>query len=224
MGIGPLLPEIQDDLDMSHAAAGLLGTIPVLCMGAFAPPAPYLSGRAGTRLAIALSLALIGFFGLARAGAPGPVLLILLTLPLGVGIGFAGAIMPVAVKERFPDRPAFSTGVYTTGINVGSALASALAVPLAALTGGWRGALVVFSAVTVGLPRSGCSRRAGSPTMSGPSSGRRGSRSAASTAWTLVAVFALLGTGYYGLNAWLPDSYVERGWSEGSAGSACSPS
>ncbi len=123
VGIGPLLPEIQDDLDMSHAAAGLLGTIPVLCMGAFAPPAPYLSGRAGTRLAIALSLALIGFFGLARAGAPGPVLLILLTLPLGVGIGFAGAIMPVAVKERFPDRPAFSTGVYTTGINVGSALA-----------------------------------------------------------------------------------------------------
>jgi CP family cyanate transporter-like MFS transporter len=31
-------------------------------------------------------------------------------------------------------------------------------------------------------------------------------------------MFALLGTGFYGLNAWLPDSYVERGWDEGSAG------
>ena len=218
VGIGPLLPEIQDDLDMSHAAAGLLGTIPVLCMGAFAPPAPYLSGRAGTRLAIALSLALIGFFGLARAGAPGPVLLILLTLPLGVGIGFAGAIMPVAVKERFPDRPAFSTGVYTTGINVGSALASALAVPLAALTGGWRGALIAFSAVTVGLLALWVFQTRREPHHERTEFRPPRLPLRSPTAWTLVAVFALLGTGYYGLNAWLPDSYVERGWSEGSAG------
>ena len=38
VGVGPLLPEIDDDLDVSHAVAGLLGTIPVLCMGLFAPP------------------------------------------------------------------------------------------------------------------------------------------------------------------------------------------
>ena len=34
VGVGPLIPAIQDDLDVSHAVAGLLGTIPVLCMGA----------------------------------------------------------------------------------------------------------------------------------------------------------------------------------------------
>ena len=34
------------------ALPGLLGTIPVLCMGLFAPPAPFLSGRVGARLAI----------------------------------------------------------------------------------------------------------------------------------------------------------------------------
>ena len=33
VGIGPLIPSIQDDLDVSHSVAGLLGTIPVLCMG-----------------------------------------------------------------------------------------------------------------------------------------------------------------------------------------------
>jgi CP family cyanate transporter-like MFS transporter len=218
VGIGPLLPEIQDDLDMSHAAAGLLGTIPVLCMGAFAPPAPYLSGRLGTRFAIAASLGLIGVAGLARAGAPDAALLVVLTFPVGVGIGLAGAIMPVAVKERFPDRPAFSTGVYTTGINVGSALASALAVPIAALAGGWRASLVAFSAVTVGLAGLWVLQTRREPpherTPFRPPRLPLRSR----TAWTLVAVFALLGTSYYGLNAWLPDSYVERGWSEGSAG------
>ncbi len=218
VGIGPLLPEIQDDLDMSHAVAGLLGTIPVLCMGVFAPPAPYLSGRIGTRLAIGFSLALIGCVGLARAEAPDAFLLVLLTLPVGIGIGLAGAILPVAVKERFTDRPAFSTGVYTTGINVGSALASALAVPIAAVAGGWRGALVAFSAVTVGLAVIWALQTRREPrhvrtTFRPPRLPLR-----SRTAWTLVAVFALLGTGYYGLNAWLPDSYVERGWSEESAG------
>ena len=39
VGVGPLIPSIQDDLDISHAVAGLLGTIPVLCMGVFALPA-----------------------------------------------------------------------------------------------------------------------------------------------------------------------------------------
>ena len=44
VGIGPLLPLIQNDLDITHAVAGLLGTIPILCMGLFAPPAPFVSG------------------------------------------------------------------------------------------------------------------------------------------------------------------------------------
>ena len=38
------------------------------------------------------------------------------------------------------------------------------------------------------------------------------------TAWLLVCIFSLMGSAYYGLNAWLPDAYAERGWSDGSAG------
>jgi len=37
-------------------------------------------------------------------------------------------------------------------------------------------------------------------------------------AWQLALLFGLMGVVYYGINSWLPDSYVERGWSEGSAG------
>lgn len=47
IGVGPLIPEIQVDLDISHTEAGLLGTLPVLCMGLFAPPAPTCSGGSG---------------------------------------------------------------------------------------------------------------------------------------------------------------------------------
>src|SRR5438093_13429425 len=95
VGVGPLLPSIKDDLDVSHAVAGLLGTIPVLCMGVFAPPAPHLSRRIGSRAAIAACVAAIGAFGIARAVVPGAIGVLLLTFPLGVGMGLAGAFMPV---------------------------------------------------------------------------------------------------------------------------------
>jgi MFS transporter, CP family, cyanate transporter len=90
VGVGPLVPEIDDGLDVSHAVAGLRGTIPVLCMGASPPPAAYLAGRLGTRAAIAARLAGIAAFGLARAAAPGAPLVLALTLPIGFGMGSPG--------------------------------------------------------------------------------------------------------------------------------------
>ena len=218
VGAGPLFPRIQDDLEVSHAVVGLLGTIPVLCMGLFAPPAAFLAGRVGTRAALAVALALIGSFGIARALVPQASLVVLLTFPVGVGMGVAGALMPVAVKERFADRPAFATGIYATGIQLGSALSSAAAVPFAVAFGGWRPVLLVFSAVTVGLFAGWLLL-----TRHEPAHERVVTRPPAlpwrqPIAWLLVALFGLMGLGYYGINAWLPDSYVERGWSEGSAG------
>ena len=154
-----LYPTSQESLDTTHAVAGLLATIPVLCMGLFAPPAAHLSSRVGTRTAITLSVLLIGVFGVARAVAPSAALVVLFTWPVGIGMGVAGAVVPVAVKEHFAARPAGPTGFYTTGIQTGSALSAAVAVPLAEWYGGWRASLAVFSLVTLGLAVSGsCSR------------------------------------------------------------------
>lgn len=217
VGVGPLLPEIDDDLGISHAVAGLLGTIPVLCMGLFAPPAAYLAGRLGTRAAIATCLAGIAGFGLLRAAAPGAPLVLALTFPIGVGMGLAGALIPVAVKERFAHRPAFASGVYTTGITGGAALSSGLAVPIAGALGGWRASLAVFSGVTILLFIAWIALTPPArqrPPISPPRLpwGRR-------VVWVLVAVFALQSIVYYGLVSWMPDSFQERGWSAEAAGS-----
>ena len=83
--MGPLLPEIQDDLDISHAVAGLLGTIPVLCMGLFAPPAARVLAWLGSRRAIAACLIVIAAFGVARAVVPPAALVLLLTFGVGIG-------------------------------------------------------------------------------------------------------------------------------------------
>jgi MFS transporter, CP family, cyanate transporter len=216
VGVGPLLPEIDDDLDVSHAVAGLLGTIPVLCMGVFAPPAAYVAGRLGTRAAIGACLAGIAAFGLARAVAPGAPLVLALTFPIGVGMGLAGALMPVVVKEHFAHRPAFASGIYTTGIQVGSAVSSAVAVPIAAAWGGWRVALVVFSACTI-LVFVGWMLLT-PPVRQRPSSAPPRLPWGRALVWGLVAVFALQSIVYYGLVAWMPDSFQERGWSAEAAG------
>jgi MFS transporter, CP family, cyanate transporter len=218
VGVGPLFPAIEEDLDTSHAVVGLLGTIPVLCMGLFAPPAAFLSRRVGTRLAFAFALGLIGVFGCVRAAAPGAWLVVLLTWPIGIGMGLAGALAPVAVKERFADKPATATGVYTTGIQIGSAISSAVAVPLALWFGGWRASLAVFSALTCLLLVVWLSLMAGesAPVRAPERPPRMPWRSA--IAWLLVGVFATMASTYYGINAWLADSFVERGWDEDDAG------
>jgi MFS transporter, CP family, cyanate transporter len=218
VGIGPLLPEIQSDLGVSHAVAGLLATIPVLCMGLFAPPAPYVRERLGSRWAMAFCLIFIAGFGVGRALVPGIAGLLLLTVGVGIGMGIAGALLPVVVKERFADRPAFATGSYATGNALGAAVAAALAIPIADAAFGWRASLLAFSVFTGLLVVVWWRLTRGAPEH--VPSGRRPPRLPLGSpiAWVLVAVFFLMATSFYGMNAWLPDAYIEQGWSDGHAG------
>ena len=218
VGAGPLIPAIQDDVHSSHAVVGLLGTIPVLCMGLFAPLAAYLAARIGTRMAMTLGLALIGGFGIIRTLGPGAWAVVLLTLPVGIGMGIGTAVAPIAVKERFANRPATGTGVYTTGIQCGSGASAALAVPIAGVLGGWRGALIALSVVACGSLVAWVFLTRGEEPHERPAASIPRLPWGNGTAWLLVAIFALMGSAYYGLSAWLPDAYGERGWSDTKAG------
>jgi MFS transporter, CP family, cyanate transporter len=213
VGIGPLLPRIESSLHISHGVAGLLATIPVLCMGVFAPLAPPVLRRFGSRAAIGASLVAASGVGVLRAVVPGAPLVLLFTVPVGVGIAIAGTLLPVVVKEEYPQRPTLGTGVYTTGINVGATVASVAAAPLA-LVFGWRSTLVVYSLVSLALVVPWVIRRhaAAAPPARAPLPLR------VPLAWALAGAFALQSILFYGFNAWLADAYVERGWSDTAAG------
>lgn len=217
VGTGPLLPEIEADLGVSHAVAGLLGTIPVLCLGVFAPAAAPLMAWASLRTAIAACVFGVAAFGLGRAVAPNAGLLLAVTVPLGVALALAGALLPVAVKARFAGRPAFATGIYTTGLTLGAALASALAVPLADWFGGWRGALAAISLATLALAAGWLILSRGTWTE------RTSTRAprlpfGRGVVWGIVAVFGLQSAIFYAFVSWMPDAFQERGWSAATAG------
>ena len=218
VGVGPLIPSIQDAFGTSHAVVGLLGTIPVLCMGLFAPVAAYLAARIGTRRSMTIGLALIGSFGVLRALMPSAWLVVLLTWPVGIGMGLGNALAPISVKEHFEHRPAAGTGVYTTGIQIGSTGAAALAVPLAGWLYGWRGALIAISCVALASLVAWVALTWGEAPHTAPAVSVPRLPWRSRTAWLLVAVFATMASAYYGLNAWLPDAYAEHGWSDRSAG------
>jgi CP family cyanate transporter-like MFS transporter len=218
VGVGPLLSTIQGGLAVSHSVAGLLSTLIVLCMGLFAPVAFLIARRAGPRWTIAGALALIAAFGLARAATKPAATVILLTVPVGIGIAIAGSLMPLVVRESWPKRPVLATAVYTTGISLGAAVSAAVAVPLADAFGGWRDSLTAFSLATAVLllAWAAFSRGYGGRVAAPPPLPRLPFRSR--TGWLLVAIFAFVSITYYGINAWLPSSFTERGWSHASAG------
>lgn len=218
LAIGPLLPLIRDDLELSASAAGFLTTIPVLCMGAFAPIGPFVAARLGPKTAFGICLGLVVGMGMVRAVAPSYPLVLLATLGLGIGVGVAGAIPSMIVSQRIPQRPALGTGAYAGGIVAGSTLAAAAAVPLA-VNGDWRQSLLVISVISLAsvgawflLVRG--DRPPGAIRVIVPHLPWRHV-----TAWLLVAAFGLQSLMYYGVVAWLPNAFVERGWSPAAAGS-----
>jgi len=218
VGIAPLLPLIQVDLQTSHVVLGLLGTIPVVCMGVFAATVSLVIRRFGTKVPMTAALGAITGFGLLRAAAGNIVEMVLLTVGLGVGMGLAAGLLPVIVKERWPLRPGLGTGIYAAGIQTGSAVSAAIAIPIA-LGMGWRPALAAFalgtSVILAVWHWSAPNLKVREPleqyTIALPIR--------SPFAWHLVSIFVLNSVCYFGLTMWLPAAYMERGWVAGDAGS-----
>jgi CP family cyanate transporter-like MFS transporter len=217
-----VIEQIRDDTGMSSAVAGILTTIPFLCMGAFAFFGPPLVERLGSRRVILLSLVLIAGGSVGRALVDSGGLLIALTLPIGLGIALIGATLPVVVKEHFPDRPGAVTGAYVASLSVGIAMVGFGLVPLANALGGWREAFAL-SAVPA-LAALGfwiAIGRGPRPAVIGEAARRvrqpirwaRPSRAAL----LLGLVFGLQSMCFAGMVSWAPAVYEEAGWSQTTA-------
>lgn len=216
VGLGPLLPPIQAELEISHGLAGLLTTVPVLCMAAFALPAVRIAHRIGLRSAMALAIAAIAAFGAIRSVVPAYPTILLATIGVGIGIGLGGALLPRAVRIIAPARTGVATGLYSGGIQTGAAIGAATAAPLALLAD-WRFALIVFAlAAAVSLACWLVMTKGMAPVSADDAWPTFPWRSL--VAWRMAGIFALNALCYFGLITWLPSAYVDLGWSEADAG------
>lgn len=213
---------IGEQLALSATALSALTTLPVLCLGAAAPLAPWLVRRVGQEravvaLLVALSLALLlrpyvgamGFFiGTAVAGS---------------AMGALGVLLPALVKRDFPTRVSLMTGLYTMALNLGAATAAGATEPLRlALGQSWQLALALWGlpalvAVVVWLR----SARRPQPQPGTPSR-RMGRLLRDPLAWQVTAFMGLQSGLAYIVFGWLPVILADRGLSTVAAGLALS--
>lgn len=144
-----MLAEIQSSLGLSGAWIGILTTMPVLCFGVFGPLAPFLSARLGLERSTAILL--LGLtMGLALRVLPVSPALFIGTLVAGAAIGMAGVLLPVVIRQRFPNRIGPMTGLYTMILSIGGASAAGLTPILEGAWHSWTLALAGWSILAFG--------------------------------------------------------------------------
>ncbi|SOD62955.1 MFS transporter, CP family, cyanate transporter [Streptomyces zhaozhouensis] len=221
--LGPVLEEARAGLGMSAPVAGLLTSMPAACFALVGFAAPPLARRHGPDPVVLLGMVVLTA-GLALrplAGNAG-AFLALSTLALA-GIALVNVLMPVVVKERFPERVGAMTGAYAMALNVGASTAAAVTVPLADRFGDWRvgvGAWALLAGVAVlpwlALTRAGTAPASPSEPAEAPAVAPRLTRNP--TAWALAVYFGLQATAAYVVIGWLPQVFRDAGISAEAAG------
>ncbi|TVY03056.1 CynX/NimT family MFS transporter [Cohnella terricola] len=127
--VAPLLGTMQSDLGMSGLTASLLTTLPVLCMGIFAPLATALRDRFGLERTIFIALLIITGATAFRGIVSSVTILVVTALVGGIGISLAGPLLSGFIKKYFPTKPGI-VSIYSASMTLGAALASALSIPI----------------------------------------------------------------------------------------------
>ncbi|MFI7099660.1 MFS transporter [Streptomyces sp. NPDC050161] len=215
-----LLEQLRSQLGFDPLVASLIPTLPTLCFAAVGATGAMLARRVGTEPAVLIALAALGG-GLAVRAVPQTWALLAGTLLGSAGLALCNVLLPAVVKAHFPDRVALLTGVYTTTMALGSALAAAVAVPVADVAGrpslglaAWALPAVLALAVWALRPGSwkAATHRAGSGAVSALTAGR--------TRFGLLvtAFFALQSLSSYAVIGWLPTVLTDHGMSPDRAG------
>jgi CP family cyanate transporter-like MFS transporter len=226
--VPPLAVDLRADLHLGAVATGALTTVPVACMGLFAPVAAAATRwlRESTVLSAGVALIVVGA---GARGFGGVVGLFLATALAGVGIAVVGTLLPGLVRARSPHRVGPVTGIYTAALIGGALIASSLAEPVRAWLGVATQRSLAFwalpAAVALGIwlvvARRLNASRAADPT--GPvgravvaNSHRLPWRD--SSAWLGTGFMAVQSLLFYGTLAWLPVSTMDHGMSARNAG------
>ncbi|MBI1180064.1 MAG: MFS transporter [Alphaproteobacteria bacterium] len=209
--VPPLLEVIRRDLGLSHAAVGLITTIPVLLMGLVPVLAAYLAARAGSERLVLAAVLVVGVGLLARLIETVPFLYLSAAL-IGLGIATAQTLLPDLAKSHFRERAATVMAVQAVAMTVGAGLA-AVVTPSLAAAGSWPLALAIWALPAfagAAIWRFTASLPAPVAAVAAPAFGFP-LRSV--LAWRITLFAAVSSALFYTTLTWIPPTYTEAGWS-----------
>lgn len=216
-GVGPLLPEIRTDLQISRSTAGLLTSLPVLCFAALSTVATLTGRRLGLEWTVVLAMVVLTL-GIVVRSLPAAMWIVLGTVLIGAGIATANVLLPSVIKRDFPEAPGRVTGLYTAVATAGAAAAAAVSAPLSGLPGmGWQGSLLVTGLASLAAAAVWVLRlRDRHQLPSTPPGSTRIWRSRVT--WYLAIFLGLHAWIFYAVFAWLPAILQDQGVSATSSG------
>ncbi|MGY2289401.1 CynX/NimT family MFS transporter [Pseudomonas sp. SDO528_S397] len=215
--MSPLLADVARSLGLSAAEAGLLTTLPVLCLGLFAPTAPLLARRFGAERVV-LGILLMLAAGILVRSAFGEVGVFVGSLIAGASIGIIGVLLPGIVKRDFAKQAGTMTGVYTMALCLGAAMAAGASVPISQhFANSWSIGLGVWAvpalvAALFWLPQVG--HRQGAHQVAYRVKGLLRDP----LAWQVTLYMGLQSSLAYIVFGWLPSMLIGRGLSATEAG------
>jgi CP family cyanate transporter-like MFS transporter len=224
--VGPLVGEIRASEGLSHGLAGLITTLPLLAFAALSSLAPRIARRFGIERTLLASMAVLAAGILLRSSGP-VALLFGGTALLGLAIAAGNVLLPGLVKQDFPDRTGWMTGLYSGAMGGMAAVAVAVAVPLADGAGlGWRGSLACWAgpAALAALTWAPMARRRDPrppPGRGGADEAQKpvvGSLWRSGLAWQVTVFMGLQSLVFYSTITWLAEILRDRGLSSSAAG------
>lgn len=214
--VSPVYGFIQDDLGIGRAAAGLLVTLPVLCMALFAPLASVVGERLGRRAMILSSIALIGLATTIRIEG-GAVALFSSAIAVGVGIATIQALMPEVIKRSFPKNSATINGAYTASMALGATVAASAVIPITTAFGSWPASLSIWGILAVPAFLAWLPVEKTEEEGNGVGGALTRLPLRVPRVWMTMAFFSATSLMYFSILAWLPQIFEDEGLSQANA-------
>ncbi len=219
--IPPIISMIAKTFNLSTAQMGALTTIPVLCFGFLSVLAGRIITKIGTGLSLQIALICLTTANILRVYTNSAM--IVGTVLVGASIAVINVLMPTIIVEWHPESSTRLNGLYSAAMNLCSAIAGAIVVPIATQFG-WEFMVQLLSVPAIlafigwlFLPKNGKRKvpiRQSKDLKSVPK--RKVWRRP--EVWFLAIFMGCQSGVFYTVVAWLPNVLVSHGMTASTAG------
>lgn len=209
--VGPVLPEIREQLGLSATQASLLTVLPVVCFAVGAFFVPRMLQWVSPNYAVAVALLLMFIGGTIRLTDSAGVLLAG-TAVCGLGAAIGNIMGGIVTRRDFATRVGLVMGLYVGVMSVSSSTAAMISYPISQRFGTWKASLEVWSDLAIVIfliwILSQWRHRDNRPMVTRSSYGRIARNK---SAWWLVVYFGFQSTNFHSLAGWLPSILRDAG-------------
>lgn len=211
--VSPVLDHMRDEFTLTRGEAGLIATVPVLCLGVMAPAGAYLGRRQGDETALVLSLACL-VVGIVIRSVDALESFTIGMFLIGMALSVCSVLVPSLIKRHMPNLAGLASALYTAMLAISAATGASVTALLVASGSTWRLALVadaVFALLALAAFGVWAQRAQRDPEGSLEARAPRHSLVRSAYAWKLAAFTGCQSFLYFSVLTWLPVVLQEQG-------------